>query len=250
MKTQSKKVTSTLTISNSNAFNLIDVGSNQSEESKLLNNLVRKEMISCAKHIDIDSDELQVWLKLQIDAPLKAVLILLRLARQYNLDPLKEEILLTRYEDRWQTSISIDGWIKLIHRHPSYAGITFRESIENNEGLPLWIECTIYRSDNAMPTTVREYLSEAINDTDIWRKMPRRMLRHKAMQQCARVAIGISPPELQNETPVAQDNNDSITNTPIKTSSKASEKIKNRSEFRTQTERLKQKLSQNQSTSI
>jgi hypothetical protein len=97
---------------------------------------------------------------------------------------------------------------------------------------------------------VREYLSEAINDTDIWRKMPRRMLRHKAMQQCARVAIGISPPELQNETPVAQDNNDSITNTPIKTSSKASEKIKNQSEFRTQTERLKQKLSQNQSTSI
>jgi hypothetical protein len=174
----------------------------------------------------------------------------LRLARQYNLDPLKEEILLTKYEDRWQTSISIDGWIKLIHRHPYYAGITFRESIENNEGLPLWIECTIYRSDKAIPTTVREYLSEANNNTDIWRKMPRRMLRHKAMQQCARVAIGISPPELQNETSTAQDNDDSITNTPIKTSSQASEKIKNRSEFRTQTERLKQKLSQNQSTSI
>ena len=58
MKTQSKKVISTLTISNSNAFNLIDVGSNQSEESKLLNNLLRKEMISCSKDIDIDSDEL------------------------------------------------------------------------------------------------------------------------------------------------------------------------------------------------
>ena len=250
MKTQSKKVTSTLTISNSNAFNLIDVGSSQSEENKLINNLLKKEIISCAKHIAIDSDELQAFLKLQTDAPIKAVLILLRLARQYSLDPLKEEILLARYEDRWQPSISIDGWIKLIHQHPSYAGITFKESTENNEGLPLWIECTIYRSDKAIPTTVREYLSEAINDTDIWRKMPRRMLRHKAMQQCARLAIGISPTELQNETSAAQDNNDSKKNTPIKTSSKASETIKNRFEFRTQTERLKQTLAQNQSTSI
>ena len=41
----------------------------------------------------------------------------------------------------------------------------------------------------------REYLSEVKHDSDIWRKMPRRMLRHRSLQQCARLAFAINPPD-------------------------------------------------------
>jgi len=162
----------------------------------LVNRLIQKEINSCAQLIGIDSEELQAWIDLQILAPAKTILSLLRMAQQYKLDPLQEEILLTQYEDGWQVSISIDGWIKLMNKQAAFSGICFRESSEEDEGLPIWMECTIYRSDRVVPITVREYLAEVRGESDIWKKMPRRMLRHRALQQCARLAIGISIPNL------------------------------------------------------
>ena len=37
--------------------------------------------------------------------------------------------------------------------------------------------------------SVKEYLCEAVRDTGAWQSHPRRMLRHKAMVQCARLAF-------------------------------------------------------------
>jgi hypothetical protein len=165
----------------------------------LVNRLIQKEIGSCAQLIGVDSEELHAWIDFQILAPEKTILSLLRIARQYQLDPLQEEILLTKYEDCWQVSISIDGWIKLMNKHPAFAGITFVESAETIESLPTWMECIIYRSDRVIPTTVREHFLEVRQDSDIWKKMPRRMLRHRALQQCARLAIGISIPNLGGE---------------------------------------------------
>ena len=61
------------------------------------------------------------------------------------------------------------------------------------------MECTIHRSDRPISTTAREYLAEVRYDSDIWKKMPRRMLRHRALQQCARLAFAINPPDGQIE---------------------------------------------------
>jgi hypothetical protein len=36
---------------------------------------------------------------------------------------------------------------------------------------------------------VREYFEEVKGEQAIWQKMPRRMLRHRVMQQCAKLAI-------------------------------------------------------------
>jgi hypothetical protein len=58
------------------------------------------------------------------------------------------------------------------------------------------MECTIYRSDRVVPMTVREHLSEVKTNHPAWQQIPRRMLRYKALQQCARLAFGISAPEL------------------------------------------------------
>ena len=160
-----------------------------------VNGLIAKELTELSQVIDIDAQELRAWIDLQNTnqkiPPAKSILHLLRTAKQYQLDPLQEEVLLTQYQDSWQISISVDGWIKLIHRHPTFAGVSFTQSPENEQGLPVWMECTIYQSDQAIATTVREYLSEVMNDSEIWKKMPRRMLRHRTLQQCARLAMGI-----------------------------------------------------------
>jgi hypothetical protein len=42
------------------------------------------------------------------------------------------------------------------------------------------------------PISTTEYLEECQMNTDVWRKYPRRMLRHKATIQCGRYAFGIS----------------------------------------------------------
>jgi hypothetical protein len=39
---------------------------------------------------------------------------------------------------------------------------------------------------------VTEYVSECRRNTEIWKTMPRRMIRHRSLVQCARVAFGLS----------------------------------------------------------
>jgi hypothetical protein len=107
-----------------------------------------------------------------------------------HLDPLREEIGFTQYEDgQWQVFITIEGCSKLLNQHPQFNGLVFTQANALIDGLPEWIECSIYRKDREVPTTVREYLAEVRGENEIWKKMPRRMLRHRALQQCVRLAI-------------------------------------------------------------
>jgi hypothetical protein len=80
----------------------------------------------------------------------------------------------------------------MIQREPTFRGITFNQSGESENGIPLWLECTIYRSNLMHPITVREYFYELKTEHPAWQQMPRRMMRHKTIQQCARLAFGIS----------------------------------------------------------
>lgn len=101
------------------------------------------------------------------------------MARTYHLDPLQEEVGLALYEDQdWQAFITVEGYTKILNRHPSFDGITFEQSNEEIDGIPIWMECTISRRDRSHPIKVREYFEEVKGDLPIWQKMPRRMLRH------------------------------------------------------------------------
>ena len=123
--------------------------------------------------------------------PSHTLLALLRIAREHRLDPLKEEVALALYDDcHWQAYITVEGYSKLLNKHPAFDGLAFTQSEENNNGIPIWMECTIYRKDRSHPIVVREYFEEAKGEQKIWQKMPRRMLRHRVMQQCARLAVG------------------------------------------------------------
>jgi hypothetical protein len=63
--------------------------------------------------------------------------------------------------------------------------------VEDEDGELVGMTCRIYRSDRARPVSVTEYLAECARKTEPWATSPRRMLRHKALIQCARYAFGI-----------------------------------------------------------
>jgi hypothetical protein len=158
---------------------------------QLVDQLIAKEIAKTANDLGLDIEELQAWIDLQAMAPSHTLLALLRITREHHLDPLKEEVALALYDDcHWQAYITVEGYSKLLNNHPAFDGIVFTQSPETTNGIPIWMECTIHRKDRSCPIVVREYFDEVKGEQAIWQKMPRRMLRHRVMQQCARLAVG------------------------------------------------------------
>lgn len=159
-----------------------------------------------ANVLGINSQELSHWVKETV-VPEEVLKLILRTALRLKLNPLLGQIdWEPNLDSSYEVYIPVDGWIAMIHREHSFKGLTFSQATEIEEGIPLWMECSIYRSDLIQPITVREYYSELKTNHPIWNQMPRRMLRHKTLQQCARLAFGISVPELKKsfETPNPQ----------------------------------------------
>jgi phage recombination protein Bet len=123
---------------------------------------------------------------------------LLLMAERLKLDPLNNEI----YAIETQTEpakksyiilvVGVDGWSKIVNSHPQFDGMRFFESEPGDDELPLYFECTIFRKDRKVATSVREYMYEVHTSQGAWLTHPRRMLRHKAMIQCARICFGLS----------------------------------------------------------
>ena len=141
--------------------------------------------------LKIEADDLQLWLDQYLGLTPYTQIQLLRLASKYQLDPLSDEVNLLETKEGYLPFITIDGWAKLINQHPQYVGMSLREPQQEAHELPLWMECTIYRNDRILPIIVKEYLEEVRTDHPSWQQMPRRMLRHRVIQQCARLAFGI-----------------------------------------------------------
>ncbi len=150
-----------------------------------------------ANTLGIVPQELSHWTKEAV-VPKEVLKSILRVAKRYQLNPLLGQIdWELNLDGSYEVYIPIDGWITMIHREPSFKGLTFSQATETEEGIPIWMECSIYRADLIQPMTVREYYAELKTDHPVWMQMPRRMLRHKTLQQCARLAFGISVPELK-----------------------------------------------------
>lgn len=70
-----------------------------------------------------------------------------------------------------------------MNEHPQFDGIEF----DQDDGK---CTCIIYRKDRSRAIKVTEWMDECRRDTGPWKSHGRRMLRHKAMIQCARLAFG------------------------------------------------------------
>ena len=82
--------------------------------------------------------------------------------------------------------VGVDGWSRIINSRPEFDGMDFVQDDES-------CTCIIYRKDRNHPIKVTEWMSECKRDgVGPWKSHPRRMLRHKAMIQCARLAFGFT----------------------------------------------------------
>lgn len=165
-----------------------------------------------AKTICVDASEILLWLGPYLQLPTSTLMGFLHLAINHRLDPLMGELVFwldtqNQAHPQAHPSITIDGWMKIINQHPQFMGIEFEEtsSLDNKDLHSM--KCTIYRKDRSLPICIEEHLVEVKNDHPLWKSMPRRMLRHRSLQQCARLAFGISTPEFVNtEEQVRQEN--------------------------------------------
>ena len=108
---------------------------------------------------------------------------LLVVANQFKLNPFTREIFAFPDKGGIVPVVGIDGWSRIINDHTDFDGVSFEQDDES-------CTCTLYRKDRKHPTVVTEYASECRRDTKPWSTHPKRMLRHKALIQCARLAFG------------------------------------------------------------
>jgi phage recombination protein Bet len=120
------------------------------------------------------------------------LLTLVVVANEYGLSPLLKEIYaFPNRQGGIVPVVSIDGWISMVNRQPQLDGLKFSYE-SDSDGNPIACTCTIYIKDRTHPVEVTEFYKECYRATEPWKQMPRRMLRHKALKEAARVAFGFS----------------------------------------------------------
>lgn len=115
------------------------------------------------------------------------MMALLIVADQYKLNPFTKEVFAFPDKGGIVPVVSVDGWARIVNEHPQFDGVSF--CWDDAEAA---MTCTMHRKDRAHPTVVTEYMAECKRGTQPWSTHPRRMLRHKALIQCARVAFGFA----------------------------------------------------------
>lgn len=115
------------------------------------------------------------------DAQMTALLVV---ANQYGLNPWTKEIYAFPDNNNGIVPVvGVDGWSRIINEHPQFDGMDFEQTDEE-------CTCRMYRKDRSHAIAVTEYMIECKRDAKPWKTHPKRMLRHKAMIQCARLAFG------------------------------------------------------------
>jgi phage recombination protein Bet len=153
-----------------------------------MNELITLQTSKLASQFDIpqSGDLIQVLkstaFKGQVsDSQMSALLIV---ANQYGLNPWTKEIYAFPDQNNGIVPVvGVDGWSRIINTHSQFDGMDFEDDAES-------CTCIIYRKDRNHPIKVTEYLSECKRAAKPWQTHPKRMLRHKAMIQCARLAFG------------------------------------------------------------
>lgn len=173
--------------------------------------IAQNQAVALAKQFNIQGDpqELVQTLKATAfkgnatDAQFNALMIV---STQYGLNPFTKEIY--AFPDKQNgivPVVGVDGWSRIINSHPQFDGMEFKYSEEtttpagSNTKAHEWVECVIYRKDRSHPIVAREYLDEVYRPpfkgkfgevNGPWQSHTKRMHRHKAMIQAARLAFG------------------------------------------------------------
>jgi phage recombination protein Bet len=143
-----------------------------------------------AGRISVDPSKLLGTLKETVFKGAKdsELLALVVVANEYGLNPfLKELYAFPAKGGGIVPVVSIDGWISMINRQPNLDGVEFSMTPDGEE-----CTCKMFIKGRSHPVVITEYKEECFRATEPWKQMPKRMLRHKALIQAARVAFGFS----------------------------------------------------------
>lgn len=136
-----------------------------------------------------------------VDVTTEQMMALLIVADQYHLNPWTREIYAFPQDGGIVPIVGVDGWVRIINERPEFDGLQFNYgpefALKNDKDeitgyAQEWVECSIRRKDRQYPIVVREFFRECVRSTIPWKDMPRRMLRHKALIQAARIAFGFA----------------------------------------------------------
>jgi phage recombination protein Bet len=150
----------------------------------------RSAIATLASRLGVDPAKLVNTLKQTVfkgasDEELMALTIV---ANEYRLNPFTKEIYAFPAKGGGIVPVvSVDGWVRMINEHPQMDGLDFE--FTKTDGKLESCTAIIWRKDRSRPIRVTEYLTECRRSTEPW-KMEHRMLRHKALIQCGRVAFG------------------------------------------------------------
>lgn len=147
-------------------------------------------MVNLAERFNVPAVEMLATLKATCfkgpvtDAQMTALLIV---ANQYGLNPWTKELYAFPDKGGIVPVVGVDGWARIINEHPAFDGMDFEMAPDGSD-----CTCKIYRKDRSHPISATEYMAECKRGTGPWQSHPRRMLRHKAMIQAARLAFGFA----------------------------------------------------------
>lgn len=147
-----------------------------------------------ANRANVEPDKLLATLKATVfkGASNEELLALVVVANQYGLNPfLRELFAFPNGKGGIVPMVPIDGWTKIVNRAEEFDGVEFSFE-EGEDKKPISCTAKMYSKSRSHPISVTEYYVECHRNTPPWNTMPRRMLRHKAYIQAARVAYGIS----------------------------------------------------------
>lgn len=161
-----------------------------------------------ASRLNVEPEKMLTTLKATVcnKATNEEIMAFCIVANEYGLNPfLKELYAFPAKGGGIVPVVSVDGWIRIVNEHPQMNGLEFSFT-HDDKGKISSCTCTLHRKDRAHPVVVTEFLSECYRNTEPW-KMESRMLRHKALIQCARVAFGFSGIHDEDEAEVISQRN-------------------------------------------
>lgn len=168
-----------------------------------MSNALATQVKQLSQHFELGSDPQELLSMLKqtafsvsnteiTDEQMVALLIV---ANQYKLNPWTREIYAFPDKGKIVPIVGVDGWARIINSHSQFDGMDFKQDDES-------CTCIIYRKDRSHPVSVTEWMDECYREPFTtrqgqtikgpWQTHPKRMLRHKAMIQCARLAFGFA----------------------------------------------------------
>lgn len=119
-------------------------------------------------------------------------------AKRLDLDPLAKQLYMIDTSHGPRLVIPIDGYLRIMLRHPRYVSHTVIETNDSN-GNAVSATIKIFTKEQVgaglPPFEHTEYMSECKGNSGPWRSHPRRMLKHKVVSQGVRYCFGAYLPD-------------------------------------------------------